>query len=1237
MAANVPQRPWRLVIVTLDHHLAGAVERAQAELARRSIPIRLSLHAAADWDGHPALLDAALTDIARADCLLVTMLFIEDHIRAVLPAIMARREAADAVVCMMSAGEVTRLTRMGQYRMDAPASGAMALLKRLRGSSRPGTSSGAGQMAMLKRLPRLLKYIPGTAQDVRAYFQTLRYWLAGSDDNVLNMAVALAGRYAAGPHAATLRALSAAPPADYPEVGVYHPRMPGRLSESAARLPVPAGASGHVGLLVLRSYLLANDTAHYDAVIDALEARGLAVTPVFASGLDSRPAIERYLLDPARPRPDALVSLTGFSLVGGPAFNDSAAAEDILARLDVPLMAAHPLEFQTLEAWGASRAGLTPLEATMMVAIPELDGATAPHVYAGRTDGVGAPCCGCPRGCSHQGGLARAMLPCPERVEALADKVVRQVALRRSARAQRRIGVVLYDFPPGAGATGSAAFLSVWESLHATITRLAAEGYAVEVPDSAEALRLAVCQGNAAQFGTPANVHTRLSADDLVAREPYLAEIEAAWGPAPGRQLSDGRHVFILGARFGNLFVGVQPPMGVEGDPVRLLAEGGFAPTHAFAAFYRWLRQDFGAHALLHFGTHGALEFMPGKQTGLSGRCWPERLLGGVPNIYLYAANNPSEGMLAKRRSGATLVSHLTPPLASAGLYRGLADLKAAIGRARAAGPAERAEACALVAELAQGLDIDASGLADDPDGAALAALQARLYDWEQALIPEGLHVIGRVSDASERATLLASVAEARGEDMAPGWLETLVAGPPQPAAPPASGRGADGPPPPMPLARIDALLRQETELPAIIAALDGRYIHPAPGGDLVRAPEILPTGRNLHGLDPFRIPSAFALKDGARMAERLIARHAADHGAPPRSVAMVLWGTDNLKSEGAQLAQALWLMGARPRHDSYGRLAGAELVPLAELGRARIDVVITLSGIFRDLLPMQARLLAEAAWLAAQADEPDELNAIRAHARAQAASLGVPLATAALRVFGNAPGAYGANVNQLIESGQWDDPEELARAFERRKGFAYGASGAPRREAAVMEAALATAECAVQNLESVEAGITSLDQYVDSLGGMSRAIARARGGDVPPVWVVDQTQGAEGRVRSLCEQVERETRTRALNPRWSEGMLRHGYEGVRQVEAQVTTTMGWSATTGQVAPWVYQRLSETYVLDEAMRERLAALNPVAAAKVAGRLIEAADRRFWAPSPETLAALHAAADALEDRLEGIAA
>jgi len=1186
--------PVRVTIVTLDNHLSGTAERAQALLAASGITI--GFHAAADWDGDPAALERCRADIARADIVIATMLFLDDHIRAVLPALQARRDQCDAMLGLMSAGEVVRLTRLGGYRMDAPARGPLALLKRLRGSAKPGQgSSGAGQMKMLRRLPRMLRFIPGTAQDVRAYFLTLQYWLAGSDENFVQMVRALVDRYAAGDRAPLKGSLKPLPPRDYPEVGVYHPLLPGRMAAEASRLPSPRKPVGTVGLLLLRSYVLGNDTGHYDGAIAAFEAQGLRVVPAFASGLDSRPAIEAFFVKDGAPTVDALVSLTGFSLVGGPAYNDSAAAADVLAGLDVPYLAAHPLEFQTLQHWGASAQGLMPLEATMMVAIPEIDGAAGPMIFGGRSEGPGVACTGCARHCTFPAtGLTRAMVPCPERAAALAAKAAKLVALRRTARADRRIAITLFNFPPNAGATGTAAFLSVFESLWNTLAAMRGAGYAVDLPADVEALRGAILRGNAARHGADANVHARIPADDHVRREPHLAEIEAQWGPAPGRQQSDGGAIHVLGARFGNVFIGVQPAFGYEGDPMRLLFEGRFTPTHAFSAYYRWLREDFGADAVLHFGTHGALEFMPGKQTGLSAKCWPERLIGDLPNFYLYAGNNPSEGTIAKRRSGATLISYLSPPLAQAGLYAGLADLKATLDRWRASpAAAERAELEILIRDQAAAIDLAET----EP-----AMLAEAIYEIERTLIPHGLHVVGQGMNDAARGELLAAMAE-----VAPA---------------------AD-------LARLDALLAEDHELPAILHALDGGFIRPVAGGDLLRNPEVAPSGRNLHGFDPFRLPSAFAVADGAAQAERLIARHLADGGRFPESIAMVLWGTDNLKSEGAQIAQALALIGARPRFDSYGRLAGAELIPLAELGRPRIDVIATLSGIFRDLLPLQTRMLAEAALLATHADEPAAMNFVRAHSLAHQQAHGCDIETAALRVFSNAEGAYGANVNMMIDSGNWSDPGDLADSFERQKGFAYGVKGGPRRQAKLLESALAGVDLAYQNLESVELGVTTIDHYVDALGGISRSIARAKG-EAAPVYIGDQTHG-EAKVRTLGEQVALETRTRMLNPGWYEDMLRHGYEGVRNIEAQVTNTMGWSATTGQVDPWVYQRISETYVLDPAMRERLAALNPKSSARVANRLLEACDRNLWAPDVATLAALRRASDDLEDRLEGVTA
>jgi magnesium chelatase subunit H len=1239
--------PLRFVIVTMDSHLSSATVRAAQRLAREFPGLTLNIHAADEWGSEPKALQRCCDDIAQADIVVATMLFLEDHFKPLLQALRDRREHCDAMLCAMSAAEVVRLTRLGKFSMDGTQSGPMSLLKRLRGGKKKTATAGAEQMKMLRRIPQMLRFIPGTAQDVRAYFLSLQYWLAGSEDNICNMVRYLISRYAAGPRAGLQSAAKVPMPVAYPEVGVYHPRLQGRYSENAGDVPFAPGPKGTVGVLMLRSYLLAGNAGHYDGVIAALESRGLRVIPAFASGLDSRPAIERFFVRDGVAQIDALVSLTGFSLVGGPAYNDSKAAEDVLASLDVPYVAAHPLEFQTLDQWGGSERGLLPVESTIMVAIPELDGATGPMVFGGRPGGAGVTCTGCDHACTFKAGDSAAdMQSCPERALMLAARVAKLVALRRAERAERKVGIVLFNFPPNAGNTGTAAYLSVFESLYRTLDAMQTAGYRVDMPANVDDLREKIINGNAGQFGALANVHKRIPANEHVRRERFLKEIEAQWGPAPGKQQSDGASIHVLGERFGNVFVGVQPAFGFEGDPMRLLYEKGFAPTHAFSAFYRFLREDFGAHAVLHFGTHGALEFMPGKQSGMSAACWPDRMIADLPNIYLYASNNPSEGTIAKRRIGATLISYLTPPVTNAGLYRGLLELKESLEswRNHAADDAEqRAVLADVIQSQAAAVDLAPCEPRWSVAAAALAvdALGRKIMELEYTLIPHGLHVVGRASSAAERFDFLKAMAEtapgaAFEEQQLTNALRALIRGETVEAA--LAGAGIEQNDANLAqfreLQNSNRLLGENNEVNAVLRALDGRFLRPAPGGDVVRTPAVLPTGRNLHGFDPFRIPSAFAVRDGAVQATKLIERHMAEGNPFPESIALVLWGTDNLKTEGGPIAQALALMGALPRFDAYGRIAGATLIPLAELGRPRVDVMVTLSGIFRDLLPLQIKLLAEASFLAASADEPLDRNFIRQHALRYQQEHGCDLETASLRVYGNAESTYGSNVNHLVENSRWDKEDELAETYTRRKSFAYGRSGTPVQHTALLNSVLADVQLTYQNLDSVELGVTTVDTYFDTLGGINSAVRRAKGGKSTPVYITDQTTGS-GTVRTLSEQVALETRTRTLNPKWYEGMLEHGYEGVRQIEVHVTNTMGWSATTGEVQPWVYQQITQTFILDPEMRARLAALNPTASAKVANRLLEASERKYWQPDEKMLAALRAAGEELEDRLEGI--
>lgn len=1196
--------PIRVTIITLDAHFADAFVRAKQMLARDLPGLHLSMHVSADYSASEMLAEKARADIMAADIIIAGQLFTEESAGPVKDAILARRKACDAVCAMLCVNEVVKTTRLGKYSMaDEDKSNApwspINILKKLRGERTDGKSAGERQLAVLRRLPKLLRFIPGAAQDVRSWFLAMQYWLAGTDVNLANMVRMLVDRYAAGPRAVLRGTLSVEAPEEFPEVGCYHPDLPGSgITENIAKLPAK-GTKGRVGVLLGRSYLLAGNTAHYDAVIRALEARGLSVVPAYASGLDARAAITNYFSDPkeqlrgrTKATIDAMISLTGFSLVGGPAYNDSDAAQAVLTALDVPYLSLQTLEFQTVAEWENDPRGLNALQATLQVAIPELDGAIGPLVFGGKgpsTEGSSSP-----------------SEPIVGRVETIADRVAKLVQLKRTARSQRKVSIVLFNFPPNAGNTGSAAYIAVFESLYNVMAAMQREGYQVTMPESVDALRIAITEGNATQTGAPANVHARVSADVHVRREPFLKELEQVWGPAPGRQLTDGRDLFVLGERFGNVFVGVQPAFGWEGDPMKLLFQGNFAPTHAFCAFYRWMRDDFGADVVLHFGTHGALEFMPGKQVGLTDTCWPERLIGDMPNVYLYASNNSSEGTLAKRRGGATLVSYLTPPISKSGLYKDLAALKSSLDSFRAADDPDH-ELAELLQQQAAALDLCGANPkwnGDTPE--RVSEVRAKLLELEYELIPLGLHVVGEGMPEQARRETINAIRESMPEPMSESEF-----------------------------AELDRLLAEDHEIPGILRALDARYVPPAPGGDLVRTPKVVPTGRNLYGFDPYKVPSAYALIDGRKRADVLLARHMGDGNPLPETVAFVLWGTDNMKTEGAPIAQVLALMGAVPRFDAVGRLAGARLISLEALGRPRIDVVCTLSGIFRDLLPLQVKLIAEAALLAAQADEPLDQNFIRKHTLDHQAAFNCDFESAALRVFSNADGAYGSNVNLLVDTGQWEKEDELAEQFVQRKSYAYGVKPGAKAMPALMQRALGGADIAFQNLDSVELGATDIDQYVESLGGMNRVITRAKGAEVP-VYLGDNN-GKEGKVRTLGEQVSLETRTRMLNPKWYEAQLEQGYEGARNIAGHVSTTLGWSATAGNVPQWVYTDITTTFMLDPEMRERLAKANPNAASGMAQRLMEAHDRGYWKPSEEILAQLRDAAEELEDRLEGVVA
>jgi magnesium chelatase subunit H len=561
--------------------------------------------------------------------------------------------------------------------------------------------------------------------------------------------------------------------------------------------------------------------------------------------------------------------------------------------------------------------------------------------------------------------------------------------------------------------------------------------------------------------------------------------------------------------------------------------------------------------------------------------------------------------------------------------------------------------------------------------------LYDRLIEIEQRLIPTGLHVFGRPSQAAEQRDMLKMIAsfdrpeagaralpaliaeglkfngshahedEARLDEtqlqreqvdgIIYDALQTLKTDGVEAATQLLEKSTGVGPDQSRPVFRllenISQQLETNSEIEALTKALRGEYVTPGPGADIVQNPGILPTGRNTHAINPYAVPSAMAFTRAELVVNKLLARYQAEHGRYPRAMALVLWGLDNIKTQGEGVAQALWLLGVRPVADSLNRITAVEPIPLEELGRPRIDVVMTISGIFRDLFSPTVQLLDKAVRLVAQLDEPEEMNYLRRHVQDQVLNHLSDADEAMTRVFSNAPGNYGTNVNFMVMDSQWQTDDTLGDLFVTRKCFAYGRDSSGRsidglEARAAMDSALARVEATYQNIDTFEIGITDVDHYFEYLGGVSKAVEKLASSR-PAIYLSD-TLSPDGKIRSLEETVRLETRAKTLNPKWYEGMLKHGFRGVAEIEGHVSNTFGWSATADAVDDWIYSEVAETFVLDDEMLARLRELNPHSAHSLVARLLEAEGRGYWDADPATLEQLREVMGSLEDQLEGVA-
>ncbi|SCD75840.1 cobaltochelatase CobN, partial [Streptomyces sp. DfronAA-171] len=1073
-------------------------------------------------------------------------------------------------------------------------------------------------------------------------------------------------------------------PCSSPGTASTHPPQPppwGPLDRTPRTTTGPV-----VAVLYYRAHHMSGNTGFVDVLCEAVEEAGAQALPLYVASLRTP---EEGLLDTLR---TADVLVTTVLAAGGTRPAEASAGGDeeawdagALAGLDVPILQALCLTGSRAD-WAENDEGVSPLDAASQIAVPEFDGRliTVPFSFK-EIDADGLP----------------AYVADPERAARVAGIAVRHARLRHIPAPDKRLALVLSAYPTKHSRIGNAVGLDTPASAVALLRRLLAEGYdfgtepvpGVESGDGDELIRALIDAGGhdrdwlteeqlaANPVRIPAADYRRWFA---TLPEELREAVEEHWGPAPGEMFVDRSanpegDIVLAALRFGNLLVLIQPPRGFGENPIAIYHDPDLPPSHHYLAAYRWIAAPtreggFGADAMVHLGKHGNLEWLPGKNAGLSAACGPDAALGDLPLVYPFLVNDPGEGTQAKRRVHATLVDHLVPPMARAESYGDIARLEQLLdehAQIAAMDPAKLPAIRAQIWTLIQAARLDHDlGLDDRPDDDGFDDFLLHVDGWlcevKDAQIRDGLHVLGKAPAATDRVNLVLAILRARqiwgGTQALPGLREAL--GLDESAATLASADAAeeraralvqamddaDWDPEAVPedenedvravlafAARevVPRLAATSDELDHTLHALRGGFVPAGPSGSPLRGlVNVLPTGRNFYSVDPKAVPSRLAWETGQALATSLLDRYRADHGAWPTSVGLSLWGTSAMRTAGDDIAEALALLGVRPVWDDASRrVTGLEAIPYEELGRPRVDVTLRISGFFRDAFPHTVGLLDDAVRLAASLDEPEDVNHIRAHVQRDVGEHGDER-RATTRIFGSRPGTYGAGLLQLIDSRDWRTDADLAEVYTVWGGYAYGRGleGRPAREE--METAYRRIAVAAKNTDTREHDIADSDDYFQYHGGMVAAV-RALRGTAPEAYIGDSTRPETVRTRTLVEETSRVFRARVVNPRWIEAMRRHGYKGAFELAATVDYLFGYDATTGVIADWMYDKLTETYVLDETNRAFLQEANPWALHGIAERLLEAESRGMWAePDPAVLDALRQVYLETEGDLEG---
>lgn len=1096
-------------------------------------------------------------------------------------------------------------------------------------------------------------------------------------------------------------AVSFAEPEELHWSGIYHPGMPSRCMTSPSDYEAAYCKAGRpsVGILFYRDAWLWGDTSYMDALIGEIERQGMNAVCVFANGRPDtalgmpgmRDLLRMYFTKDGKPFVSVILNTMKFALT---ATGDLQTAE--LAAFGVPIFEAYTL-MSEYEEWKASEEGMTPMAVSISVALPEFDGSIHGVPIAARHR-------------EEDGGAVYE--PIEDRIGRMVRRAKKWAALREKPNHEKKIAIIFHNYPAKNSNIGSAAGLDSIESVIRLLARMKREGYDVAaVPESREALLAALTSHatNDRAFLTDAQAEeaVRLSRraylDFWKTLSPAVREkVEARWGKAPGDYLLGDDGALLLPGYFdGNIFLTVQPSRGGPGaDAEAIYHNLHEPPTHQYLAFYDWLLREWGADAVIHMGTHGTQEWLPGKGVAQDADSFGDITIADLPNLYPYFMTIAGEGIQAKRRGSAALIGYLPAPMTQAGAYEELEELDRTMeeyAKARRMHPEQKESLRRLVLEKTHAAKLDADLPYKDGEDfdAYFDALHNVLEDVEESAVHTGLHIFGTPPAGEELVQYILQILRLpHGEvpsltalfagrlelseemltktpsefDLSHGMTygallkkihveaecfvrrlsEGKFTAEAQAAAVTATGAGSEewkGKLFAMAHFICDALAPRLAETAEeedhLLDGLSGRYIEPGPSG----APSsggiaFLPSGRNFYGTDPRTMPTPAAWEIGKKLADGLIERFIREEGHYPENIGLILWSGPNMRSSGEDIAEILYLLGVKPVWQS-GTLHVQDLCLMqpSELKRPRLDVTCRISGLFRDTLSPLIELIDKAVLLAAGAEETDEQNFLRKHVRADSAELlaagnaaDEAWRSAAYRIFGNARGAYGAGVSNLLESKEWQDEKDLARVYIRWGAHAYGGGRKGVFLPGQFKKRLSSMELTVKNDDTHEMNLLSSDDYNAFHGGMIAAVKAFRG-TAPQSYEGDSSDPARPVMRSVAEEMKRVFRSEAMNPKYIEGMKKYGYKGAADMANLLAHSFAWDATSGVMDDWMYDGYARKYALDPEMQKWMRRVNPWAQQRIAETLLEASQRGMWKASPEMEAELRDLYLSIEGELE----